>query len=89
VKAYRILSYSSDGECAANLQEILEMRIGILRGLFAEQTFLHHIDESRFEFETAISNVRLWSSSDITTGRSQKVINELLASHLCGLLWRW
>jgi hypothetical protein len=53
VKAYRILSYSSDGECAANLQEMLEMSIGILQGLAAEQVSLHHIDESWFEFETS------------------------------------
>jgi hypothetical protein len=46
VKAYHILSYSSDGECAANLQEMLEMSIGILRGLAAEWALLHHIDES-------------------------------------------
>jgi hypothetical protein len=48
-----------------NLQEMLEMRIGILRGHAAEWALLHHIDESWFEFETAISDVHLWSSSDI------------------------
>jgi hypothetical protein len=51
--------YSSDGECAANLQEMLEMSIGILRGLATEWTLLHHIDESWFEFETTISDVCL------------------------------
>jgi hypothetical protein len=86
---YHILSYSSDGECAANLREMLEMSIAILRGLAAERALLHHIDESWFEFETAISDVRLRSSSDIATGRSQKVINALPASHLCVFLWRW
>jgi hypothetical protein len=45
---------------------------------------LHHIDESWFEFETAISNVRLRSSSDIATGRSRKVINELPATICVG-----
>jgi hypothetical protein len=89
VKAYRILSYSSDGECGANLHEMLEMSIGILRDLAAERALLHHIDESWFEFETAISDVHIWSSSDIATGQSQKVINALPASHLCGFLWRW
>jgi hypothetical protein len=48
VKAYRILSYSSDGEYVANLQEMLEMSIGIFRGLAAEWALLHHIDESWF-----------------------------------------
>jgi hypothetical protein len=46
VKAYRILSYRLDGECAANLQEMLEMSIGILRGLAVERALLHPIDES-------------------------------------------
>jgi hypothetical protein len=87
--AYRILSYSSDGECVANLQEMLEMSIGILRGLAAKWALLHHINESWFEFETAISDICLQSSSDISSGRSQIVINALSANHLCGFLWQW
>jgi hypothetical protein len=86
---YHILSYSSDGECAANLQEMLEMSIGILRDLATKWALLHHIDESWFEFETVIFDIRLRSSSDIATGRSRKVINALSARHLCGFLWRW
>jgi hypothetical protein len=66
---------------------MLEMSIGILRGLAAERALLRHIDESWFEFKTAISNVRLWTNSDIATRRSKKVINALLASHLCGFFW--
>jgi hypothetical protein len=88
VKAYRILSYSSNGQCAANLQKMLEMSIGILRGLAAKQALLHHIDESWFEFETTISDAHLWSCFDIATRWSQKVINALPASHLCGFFWR-
>jgi hypothetical protein len=65
---------------------MLEMSIVILRGLTVERALLHHIDESWFEFETAISDVHLYSSSDIATGQSQKVINALLADHLCGFL---
>jgi hypothetical protein len=65
-----MLSYSLDGECAANLQEMLEMSIGILREQAAEWALLHHIDESWFEFETAISDVHLRSTSDIATERS-------------------
>jgi hypothetical protein len=76
-------------ECAANHQEMLEMSIDILRGLAAERALLHHIDESWFEFEIAISDVHLWPSSDIATGWSQKVINALPTSHLCTFLWRW
>jgi hypothetical protein len=88
VKAYHFLSYSSDGECAANLQEMLEMCIGILRGLAAEWALLHHIDESWFEFKTAMSDVHFRSSSDIATGRGRKIINALSANHLCGFLRR-
>jgi hypothetical protein len=65
------------------------MSIGVIRGLALEWALLHHIDESWFEFETAISNIRLWSSSDIATGRSRKVINALPANHLGRFLWRW
>jgi hypothetical protein len=86
---YHILIYSSDGECAANLQEMLEMSIGILRGLATKRALMYHIDESWFEFKIAISDVHLWSSSDIATGQSQKFINALPASHLCGFLWWW
>jgi hypothetical protein len=56
---YRILSYSLDVECATDLQKMLEMSIGILRGLAAERALLHHINESWFEFKTAISDVCL------------------------------
>jgi hypothetical protein len=68
---------------------MLEMSIGILRGLATEQALLHHIDERWFEFETTISDICLQSSSDIATGRSRKVINALPANHLCKFLWRW
>jgi hypothetical protein len=68
---------------------MLEMSIAILRGLAAEWALLHHINESWFEFETAIFDVHLRSSSDIATGWNQKIINALPASHLCGFLWRW
>jgi hypothetical protein len=49
-----------------------KMSIGILCGLAAERALLHQVDGSWFEFKTAISDVRPWSSSDIATGRSQK-----------------
>jgi hypothetical protein len=55
----RILSYSSDSECAAYLKEVLKMTISILRGLATEWALLHHVDESWFKFRTAISDVRL------------------------------
>jgi hypothetical protein len=42
----------------------------LLEGLAAEQALLHNINESWFEFETAISDVRLQFSSDIATGQS-------------------
>jgi hypothetical protein len=65
------------------------MSIGILLGHVAEWALLHHIDESWFEFEIAISNIHLRSSSNSAFGRSQKVINALPASHMCGFLWQW
>jgi hypothetical protein len=69
-KMYHILSHSSDSECAADLQEVLKMSISILRGLATEWALLHHVDESWFKFQTAISDVRLQTSPDIGTGRS-------------------
>jgi hypothetical protein len=65
VKTYRILSHYSDSECATNLQEVLKMSISILRGLAAKWAWLHHVDESRFNFEAAMSNVHLRTSPDI------------------------
>jgi hypothetical protein len=67
---YCILSHSSDSECAANLQEVLKTSISILRGLAAEWALLHQVNESRFKFEAAISDVRLQTSPDVGTGRS-------------------
>jgi hypothetical protein len=67
---YHILCHSSDSECAANLQEVLNMGISILRGLAAEWALLHHVDESQFKFKVAISDVHLQASFDVGTGRS-------------------
>jgi hypothetical protein len=64
------LSHSLDSECVADLQEVLKMSVSILRGLAAEWALLHHVDESWFKFETVISDVRLWTSPDVGTGRS-------------------
>jgi hypothetical protein len=70
VKTYRILSHSLDSECAADLQEVLKMNISILQGLATEWALLHHVDESWFKFETAISDVHLWTNPDDGTGWS-------------------
>jgi hypothetical protein len=67
---YCILSHSSDSECAVDLQKVLKMSISIIRGLAAEWALLHHVDESQFKFESAISNVRLQTSPDVGTGQS-------------------
>jgi hypothetical protein len=56
---YRILSHSSDSECATDLQEVLKTSISILRGLAPEWALLHLVDESRIKIKTAISNVHL------------------------------
>jgi hypothetical protein len=70
VKTYRILSHSSDSECAADLQEVLKMSINILRVIAAEWVLLHHVDESWFKLKTVISDVRLRTSPDAGTGQS-------------------
>jgi hypothetical protein len=67
---YHILSHSSDSECAADLQEVFNMSIGILQGLAAECALLHHVDESWLKFETTISDVSLWTCPDVGTGQS-------------------
>jgi hypothetical protein len=64
---YRILSHSLDSECAANLQEVLKMSINILRGLAAEWALLHHVDESQFKFEAAISDGHFQTSPNVGT----------------------
>jgi hypothetical protein len=70
VKTYCILSHSSDSECAANLQELLNMSIGIPRGLDIEWALLHDVDESWFKFEASISDVHFWTSPDVGIGQS-------------------
>jgi hypothetical protein len=67
---YRILSHSLDSECPVDLQEVLKMSISILRGLATEWALLHHIDESWFKFEIAISDNHFWTSHDVGTGQS-------------------
>jgi hypothetical protein len=49
---------------------VLKMSISILRGLATKWALLHHVDESWFKFETAISDIHLQTSPDIGTGRS-------------------
>jgi hypothetical protein len=68
---------------------MLKMSISILRGLAAEWALLHHVDESRFKFETGIFNVRLRCSLDIGTGWSFEIVDALLGRHQCGFMWWW
>jgi hypothetical protein len=67
---YHILSHPSNSECAINLQEVLKMSISILRGPAVEWALLHHVDESQFKFEAAISDIHFWTSTDVGTGWS-------------------
>jgi hypothetical protein len=67
---YRIMSHSSNSECATDLQEVLKMSISILRGLAIEWPLLHHVDESWFKFETTKSDVHLCTSPDVGTRQS-------------------
>jgi hypothetical protein len=59
VETYHILGDSSDGECVADLQEMLKMSIGILRSLPTERALLRHIDECRPKLKVSISDIRL------------------------------
>jgi hypothetical protein len=83
------LSHSSDSECAANLQEVLKMRISILQGLAAEWALLHHVDESQIKFEATISDVRFRTSPDIGTGWSCEITDAPLGNHQCRFVLRW
>jgi hypothetical protein len=65
-----VACYSLDSECAVDLQEVLKMSVSILQGLAVEWALLHHVDESWFKFKTVISDVHLWTSRDVGTGRS-------------------
>jgi hypothetical protein len=78
VKTYRILSHSSDSECAADIQEVLKMSISILQGLATEWALLHLVDESRFKFEAAISDVHLQTSPDVGTRQSWEIVDKPL-----------
>jgi hypothetical protein len=74
---YRILSHSSDSECAADLQEVFKMSTSILRCLAAEWALLHHVDESWFKFETAISDVRLQIILTLALDGAEKLLMHL------------
>jgi hypothetical protein len=86
---YRLVSHSLDSECAADLQEVLKMIISILRGLATEWALRHHVDESRFKFETTISDVHLQTSPNVGTGWSREIIDALPDSHQCEFVWWW
>jgi hypothetical protein len=81
---YHILSNSSDSECAAYLHIVLNMSISILWGLAVERALLVHVDESWFKFETSISDIRLQTSPNIGTGRSEKSLMHFRAAISAG-----
>jgi hypothetical protein len=56
---YCVLGDSSDGECVADLQEMLQMGVGILRSLPIERALLHHIDECKLKLKVTISDIHL------------------------------
>jgi hypothetical protein len=76
VERYYILGDSSDGEC-----KMLKMGIDILRSLPIEWALLHHIDECRLKLKVTISDIRLRASTNVVTGRGQKVNDALLSGH--------
>jgi hypothetical protein len=76
----RILGDSSDAERVGDLQEMLKMGIGILRSLPTEWALLHHIDECRLKLKVTISDIHLWTSPNVGTGRSQKSLMHFRAA---------
>jgi hypothetical protein len=61
---YHILSHSSDSECAADLQEVLNMSISILRGLVAAWALLHHGLSSKLPSPMFVSRLVLTLALD-------------------------
>ena len=54
-----------DGESGTDLQEVLEMRTSIFMCLSTKLARLHHVDESRLELESIVSDIGYWSSTDV------------------------
>ena len=76
----RILRYSVDNKSAVELQELLEMSVGILIGLANERAGLHHHDETHIDLEILSSSVDLRSGRNLGS-RGSRVIAKRLLGH--------
>nr|ABA98744.1 hypothetical protein LOC_Os12g33480 [Oryza sativa Japonica Group] len=77
-----------DGVRATNLQELLQMSIGILIRLATERASLRHRDEAGLQIEIHVSHVDLWPNGHIVSRRSSELA-ESIASHSLENWWRW
>jgi hypothetical protein len=77
---YRILSHSSDSECAVNLQEVLKMSISILQSLVAKWALLHHVDEAGLSLKLPSSMFVSGPVLTLALDRPEKSLMHLLAA---------
>ena len=75
-----ILRYTLDNKSTAELQELLEMRTGILIGLATERVGLHHHNKTHLDLKIFSSGVNLGPGRDLVSRRS-RVITECLLGH--------
>src|SRR6185312_6973874 len=75
-----ILRYILDNKSTAELQELLEMSVGILIVLATEWAGLHHRNETCLDLKIFSSGVNLGPGRDLTSRRS-RVITECLLGH--------
>ena len=60
-----ILRYTLDNKSTAELQELLEMSIGILISLATERAGMHHRDKTRLDLEILPSGANLGPGRDL------------------------
>jgi hypothetical protein len=68
------------GECAADLQEVLEMGTCIFMCFPTKLVGLHNVDQGWLELESFFSHIDCWSSPDVGSGWSGEFM-ESLVSH--------
>ena len=62
-----------DGDCAANLQKILEMSTSIFMCLSSKRGSLHHVDEAWLELELKVVGFECWSSANVLDARTREL----------------
>ena len=75
-----ILRYTLDNKSNAELQELLEMSVGILIGLAIERAGLHHRAKTHLDLEILSSGVNLRSGGNLVSTQSG-VLTECLLGH--------